>query len=224
MKIKDRPVTDTSIQRIHGWRYWLLQPLALFIRLWFSTLRIKISKEDQRLLKELQGPTIMMFWHSQLFVMIEIRRRFLRGRRLFGLVSTSKDGAWLTAFSESLGIEVVRGSSNRRGAAALIELRRALDAGHDIAVTPDGPRGPAGRVKPGVVLLAQHTDAALLIGSCRFEKAWRLKSWDRLRIPKPFSTLSLRIKYHHSFKSLGCDSVQAATDVIESQLRSLGEI
>ena len=82
----------------------------------------------------------------------------------------------------------VRGSSSRRGATALLQLSSALEGGEDVAVTPDGPRGPCYRLGPGVVFLARQTGAAILPIHVEYSRAIRLKSWDRFMIPWPFST------------------------------------
>ena len=214
---------NALVHQIRGWRYWLLQPIAVLIRLWGSTLRIELYDADRQLLTNRTRSRIFLFWHNRLSMVSEIRRRLLPKEKVVGLVSTSRDGAWLTAFFETLGIQVVRGSSSRRGVAGMLGLRQALASGYDVAVTPDGPRGPSEHVKPGALWLAERTDAPLLLISCRFTKAWRLKNWDRLYIPKPFSKLVIRIRAYDSFKNLGCDSALAATGVIESQLKLLSK-
>jgi lysophospholipid acyltransferase (LPLAT)-like uncharacterized protein len=85
------------------------------------------------------------------------------------------------------GLGAVRGSSSRRAVAALIGMKRALKDGQDVCITPDGPRGPRYSFHPGVVKLAESSGAAIVPIHAHFSSAWRLKSWDRLVIPKPFS-------------------------------------
>ena len=85
------------------------------------------------------------------------------------------------------GLGAVRGSSSRRGVAALIGLKRALIDGHDVCLTPDGPRGPRYQIQAGFVKLAQASGSPVVPVHVRFSSAWRLKSWDRFVIPKPFS-------------------------------------
>ena len=87
----------------------------------------------------------------------------------------------------------VRGSSSRRGATAMRELLEKVAAGHDIAITPDGPRGPAGELGPGLVYLAQKAAIPILPCHARFHGAVRLNTWDRFAIPLPFSKLEVTL-------------------------------
>ena len=106
---------------------------------------------------------------------------------LAALISASKDGALLAAVLRSFGVEAVRGSSSRRGGQALLELTSWAGRGYDLAVTPDGPRGPRHIVQDGVMALAQVTGLPIIPYSCRLGWKIQLKSWDRFQIPLPFS-------------------------------------
>ncbi len=106
---------------------------------------------------------------------------------LAALISASKDGALLTAILQAFGVQVVRGSSSRRGAQALLELTSWAERGYDLAVTPDGPRGPCYVVQEGVMALAQVTGLPIIPYSCQLGWKLRVKSWDRFQIPLPFS-------------------------------------
>jgi len=111
--------------------------------------------------------------------------------RLAALISASKDGALLAALLESYRVQPVRGSSSRRGAQALIELTSWAERGYDLAVTPDGPRGPCYSMQPGVITLAQMTGLPILPASYRLSWKIKLKSWDRFQIPLPFARCDL---------------------------------
>ena len=111
---------------------------------------------------------------------------------MYALVSASQDGAWLTAFFALAGMRTVRGSSSRLGREAASALVDTLRQGHDIGVTPDGPRGPCYDLKPGAVIVARRTRAPLLLIGGEFFSAWRLRSWDRFYIPRPFSRVRMR--------------------------------
>ena len=89
------------------------------------------------------------------------------------------------------GLGAVRGSSSRRAVAALVGLKRALLEGLDVCLTPDGPRGPRYRIQPGIIKLAEATGAPIVPIHVRFSSAWRLKTWDRFVIPKPFSRVEV---------------------------------
>jgi lysophospholipid acyltransferase (LPLAT)-like uncharacterized protein len=103
------------------------------------------------------------------------------------LTSASRDGAIIAAVMKSFGLRSVRGSSSRRGTAALLALAGTLEAGEDVAVTPDGPRGPRYKLGPGVVFLARQTGAGILPIHIEYSRAVRLRSWDRFMIPLPFA-------------------------------------
>lgn len=134
-------------------------------------------------------PVIFAIWHNRLAYSVFVHRRFVREgapeRRLAALVSASRDGALLAAILEAFGVQPVRGSSSRRGAQALVELRSWAERGLDLALTPDGPRGPVYQVQPGVIAIAAITGRAIVPVS--LTKNWKLslRSWDRFQVPLP---------------------------------------
>lgn len=180
------------MHEISGWRRALLWPLGLLVRLWGMTLRFDATPEDIRAYTKKDEPVAMVLWHNRLFLAAEIVRRYRGGRPAYALVSASQDGAWLTAFFALAGLRTVRGSSSRLGREAATALVETLRAGHDIGITPDGPRGPCYELKPGGVIVARRTRAPLLLIGGEFFSAWQLRSWDRFYIPKPFSRVRMR--------------------------------
>src|SRR5690606_9214875 len=112
-------------------------------------------------------------------------------RKAVVLASASHDGAALASAMAVFGLGAVRGSSSRRGVAALIALKRALKSGVDVCITPDGPRGPRYGLQPGVVKLAASSGAPIIPIHVRFSSAWRLNTWDRFVLPKPFSRVHM---------------------------------
>jgi lysophospholipid acyltransferase (LPLAT)-like uncharacterized protein len=110
---------------------------------------------------------------------------------LAALVSASKDGGFLAAILERFGVQPVRGSSSRRGAQALLELTSWADRGYNLAITPDGPRGPRYQVQPGAISLAQVTGLPIVPVSYSLGAKIRLKSWDQFQIPLPFSRCTM---------------------------------
>lgn len=137
-----------------------------------------------------QDKIIFAIWHNRLALSLILYRRYVarrdRTRRLVALVSASRDGGLLTRVLELFEVRPVRGSSSRRGAQALRELVTLGRAGHDLALTPDGPRGPRYVVQEGVISAAQLTGLAIV--PVAYHLNWRieLKSWDRFQIPLPF--------------------------------------
>jgi lysophospholipid acyltransferase (LPLAT)-like uncharacterized protein len=126
------------------------------------------------------------------------------------LISEHRDGEIVARAAESLGYELIRGSTTRGGGRALISLVRELSAGHEIAITPDGPRGPAGKFAPGALVAAQRSDSFILPVAVSASRAWRLKSWDRFMIPKPFARVT--IAYGVPTKVTATDSRAAADE------------
>jgi lysophospholipid acyltransferase (LPLAT)-like uncharacterized protein len=134
---------------------------------------------------------IYCVWHNRLPLCLEVYRLYvcrLGGPgRMAAMVSASKDGGLLASVLEWNGVQPVRGSTSRRGRQALLELVTWAERGHDLAITPDGPRGPCYVVQDGVISLAQLTGLPIVPVSYRLAWKIRLKSWDRFQIPLPFT-------------------------------------
>lgn len=164
----------------------------MLMKLWGMSLRFDETPEDIAAYTKHDEPVVMVLWHNRLFLAAEIVRRYRKGRVPYALVSASQDGAWLTAFFALVGLRTVRGSSSRFGREAATELVELLRAGNDIGITPDGPRGPCYEVKPGAIIVPRRTGAPLLLIGGEFSAAWRLGSWDRFYVPRPFSRVRMR--------------------------------
>jgi lysophospholipid acyltransferase (LPLAT)-like uncharacterized protein len=161
--------------------------IAALIRVIGWTLRMTIEDRCRLSDPKFKQPMIWTFWHNRMLVVPLLKDRHARHRTGTVLSSASRDGAIIAAVMKSFDLKSVRGSTSRRGAAALLELTGALEAGCDVAVTPDGPRGPCYKLGQGVVFLARQTGAAILPIHIEYSRALRLKSWDRFMIPLPFS-------------------------------------
>ncbi len=186
-------VKNTKIHELENWRVWLLWPLSAVMKLWGRTMRIRgETPEDLVRMRDTGRPTVVLFWHNRLFLAAEGYRRYRKPHPMFGLVSASRDGAWLAAFFRLAGLGAVRGSSSRRGREALRELIRRVREGADVAITPDGPRGPVYSFKAGPAAVARGSGGRLLLVGALYSRAWHLKSWDRFVLPCPFSKVTLR--------------------------------
>ncbi len=183
---------SASVNEVTGWRWLLLWLLAAVLRVWGRTLRFEADAATVERLTKSDEPVAVVLWHNRLFLSAEFFRRYRTRRKVYGLVSASKDGAWLAAFYRLIGIEPVRGSSSNFGREAGRMLIEVMRQGHDIGITPDGPRGPMYTVEPGVLVVTRRLGAPMVLMGAAFTRAWRLKSWDRFYIPVPFS----RIKMH----------------------------
>lgn len=128
---------------------------------------------------------ILAFWHRHLLLM----PYSYRGKGISVLVSQSRDGELIARTVARLGIDSSRGSSSRGGAAGMRSLLRKAGEGYDLAFTPDGPRGPAGEVQPGVILAAAATGVPIQPVAVAATRVKRLRSWDRFVIPLPLSTV-----------------------------------
>jgi lysophospholipid acyltransferase (LPLAT)-like uncharacterized protein len=138
------------------------------------------------------GPVIVCCWHNRLAVCMRGYFEYCRPRNptagMAALVSASKDGAFLASILECFHVQPVRGSSSRRGPQALLELTTWAERGYDLAITPDGPRGPRYVVQPGIMSLAQVTGLPILPGSFYLHSKIQIqRSWDKFQIPFPFS-------------------------------------
>jgi len=179
-------------------QFTLRQRITLFLISWIgylavrvigSTLRYRVSLTDPTLdLSDLQK-LICPFWHRCVLP----ATYFFRNRGFAVMTSRSFDGEYIARIIESFGFKAVRGSSSRGGASALLQLHDIVNNGGIAAFTIDGPRGPRYVAKPGPVLLAKNTGAAILPFYVGLENPWVLKSWDALMIPKPFSRALIRV-------------------------------
>jgi len=181
-----------SINEVSGWKRAVLWLLALLLRLWGRTLRFDADAATHARLAFADEPAALVIWHNRLFVSAEYFRRYRTRRKVYALVSASRDGAWLAAFYRLIGLIPVRGSSSNFGREAGKALIEVMRAGHDIGITPDGPRGPMYVVEPGVLVVTRRTNAPMVLVGVEFTVAGRLKSWDRFYVPAPFSRVIMR--------------------------------
>ena len=132
-------------------------------------------------------PFIFSLWHGQLLPLIWHHR----GEHVAILVSEHHDGELIARLAKSIGYRLIRGSSSRGGERALLALAKVLREGKEVAVTPDGPRGPARSYAPGALIAAQRAGAPILPVAAHADSAWRLSSWDKFLIPKPFARVTI---------------------------------
>jgi lysophospholipid acyltransferase (LPLAT)-like uncharacterized protein len=171
---------------------------ANLARLIFSTIRLRMNDRSGFLTSPPEGPRIMVFWHNRIpAISIGFLRHYPRRhptrKGVSVLTSPSKDGDILAGVMANLGMGSVRGSSSRRGSTAIRELTALLESGVDLAITPDGPRGPKYSLGPGAVFLSQKTGIPIMLLHARYHNAIRLKTWDNFAIPLPFSRVDITI-------------------------------
>lgn len=139
-------------------------------------------------------PVIFVLWHNQILVSPFLWRKMFPRRKVVVLASASKDGAVLASAVGVFKVGAVHGSSSRRGAAALVALRRAAKEGKDLVFTPDGPRGPKYQLQPGVIKIAQTTGLPVVGLRFQYRSHWTLKTWDSFQVPKPFSRVKVIVE------------------------------
>jgi lysophospholipid acyltransferase (LPLAT)-like uncharacterized protein len=127
------------------------------------------------------GRCVFVAWHEYMLMAIMLRG----GPHMLALASRHDDGEIITQAMQHLGWHVARGSSARGGTLALTRMLR--DDTHSLIITPDGPRGPRRTFSPGAIYLASRLGLPLVCVGYGFERPWRLRSWDRFAIPRPFS-------------------------------------
>ena len=173
-----------------GWRVragivlgrWLVQALAM-------TWRVRVvGREGLDGLRRSKTPFVFVLWHGEMLPCLMAHRN----EGIAILISEHQDGEIIARIAEGLGYAPsVRGSSTRGAARALLQLVRTLEAGRDVGVTPDGPRGPAKQLAPGALAAAQRAKAPLVALRAHAEWAWRFRSWDRFMVPKPFARVTI---------------------------------
>jgi lysophospholipid acyltransferase (LPLAT)-like uncharacterized protein len=179
------------VRHVGTWQRTLLAPLGWLVKLWCRSLRFDADPESLAIYRRNDIPVAFVLWHNRLFLAGEIIRRY-RTRKAYALVSASKDGAWLEAFFDMVGLHCVRGSSSKLGREAASGMIEKFREGNDIGITPDGPRGPCYDFKPGALIVARRAHGAMLLIGAGFSSRWQLKSWDRFILPLPFSKIRLR--------------------------------
>jgi lysophospholipid acyltransferase (LPLAT)-like uncharacterized protein len=167
---------------------WIVRAGAAIIRLLAVTWRVREVNGDVYRNALANGQRVIYaFWHGELLALLWHHRR----EPIAVVISEHRDGEIIARICERFGYATVRGSSSRGASRALIGLVRAVASGLNGAVTPDGPRGPAHVFAPGAAIAAQRTGAPILPIRVRASRAWRMRSWDRFLIPKPFARVDI---------------------------------
>ncbi|MGB1656832.1 MAG: lysophospholipid acyltransferase family protein [Longimicrobiales bacterium] len=156
----------------------------------FMTTRVeRIGVEHYLQFREVEQPIMFVFWHGQLLPLVHYHRH----EGIMVLVSEHDDGEYVTRVIHRHGFGTVRGSSTRGGSKGLKGLVRAAKQGRDLAVTPDGPKGPPGVFKPGALAAAQMCGLPVVPIALTASAGYRFRSWDGFLLPRPFSRI--RIEY-----------------------------
>jgi hypothetical protein len=191
---------------------------AIALRLLAGTLRVRREEAAVAPLWAARAPLIYAMWHGRLLLL-----PYLYGHRgAHVLTSRSRDGELVARWIRRFGLEPVRGSSSRGGADAVRLLARAIRAGREVVVVPDGPRGPREVLKPGVIALARLSGAPIVPTAVGASREWRLRSWDEFRIPQPFARCVVRFgEPIHVSRAADRPGEEAVRKEVEAALRGL---
>ncbi len=190
---------------------------SILLKALARTLRFELKDEAGCYDNNRQRPVIVCIWHNRILgaVLGDYRANLRKRIPLSVLTSASKDGGWLAAIAGRFRMGAVRGSSSRRGAAAVLEISRHLGGGGDIAITPDGPRGPNYSIAPGILYLARHAGVSILPMEVQISSYWKIgKKWDALWIPKPFSRIT--VTFHKALEIV--NSVEEETPRLDAAM------
>ncbi len=178
--------------KITGWRArWLIALGFRLLQIWARTLRYEIDDRSNLIGTPVTENYVGSLWHNRLLLISYVLKRFAPHRPGAGLISASRDGDLVADLTQRFGFDVVRGSSSRLGTSGMLELTNVLASGRDVLITPDGPRGPAYELGPGIVFLAQKSGAAVVPVNMEYSSCWRVKSWDRFVLPRPFAKVRI---------------------------------
>jgi lysophospholipid acyltransferase (LPLAT)-like uncharacterized protein len=183
-----------KVQKVGWLTLVLLWVLALFAKLYYATLRFRLSEEDREMLSENSTQVVLAIWHNRILLSPLCARGYRDKRPIYAAISASKDGALISAFIGMLGVRSRRGSSSRGAAKVAMELMHVLKSGDDIAITPDGPRGPIYSFHEGAASLALTAKVPVVLVCPNPRGGWRANSWDGFYVPYPFSRVDLRTK------------------------------
>ena len=171
--------------------YRLIPVCYYLLRLYLSLLRIRVAGEEIALgcLAD-YGRVIVAVWHQRFLPALAYVTKF-RNFEPIVMISQSKDGELAARLAQRLGLVPVRGSSTRGGETALAAILKALKKNPAVIHIVDGPQGPKGIVKPGLISMAQMSGAVILPVFVSANRAWIMGSWDRFLVPKPFSKVTI---------------------------------
>jgi hypothetical protein len=159
---------------------WALKALG-------ATWRVRVHGWDAYKARHAAGErVVLVLWHGQMLVCARAH-----ALPIAVMISEHRDGEIIARVLQLLGHSAVRGSSSRGGARALLEAVRVMAGGRDVAITPDGPRGPRHSFAPGALALAFRANAPVVSLVASVDRLWRLRSWDGFEIPKPFARVTV---------------------------------
>jgi lysophospholipid acyltransferase (LPLAT)-like uncharacterized protein len=177
-------VSDTVSRKVA----WSSRFGAAFIATIARTWRFRVVNASAYAAERDAGrAVVLVLWHGEMLPLLY----YHRNRQISVLVSEHGDGEIIARILQAFGFRLIRGSTSRGAARALIAVDRELRAGFDVGLTPDGPRGPRHSVAPGALLAAHRAGVALMPLAASASRCWQLGSWDRFMIPKQIALVTI---------------------------------
>ncbi len=141
-----------------------------------------------------KSPMIMACWHGELLSVLLGYISYKKNIKLDSVISGHNDGEIIARVISLFGGGTIRGSSTRGGMRVIKDSFKSLDLGRDLAITPDGPKGPRHSVADGIVLISKKKNVPIVVCNCKPTSYWQFNSWDKFIIPKPFCTLDFYVQ------------------------------
>lgn len=194
---------------------WSIRLGTLVLKALAATWRIRVVGRTPSRDRAARGEpaVVLCLWHGQMLPILCAHR----GEPCTVLVSEHRDGEIIARILAAFGFSAARGSSTRGGSRALLQLVQRVRDGHDIAITPDGPRGPRRTMAPGALLIAQRTGSPLVPLVAHASSVWRLRTWDAFEIPKPFARVTV---LYDAPRTIAADSARDAA----AQAEAFGDV
>lgn len=180
----------------------IIRFLALLTRFQFNIAPQCLQKLENN------EPFVIVFWHGELLFQPFVFQKFAKNKAVWVLISKHFDGEIISSAVRYFGIQSLRGSSSKGGIKALQHAIEKIQQNAYVVITPDGPRGPYHSVADGAVLLAQKTQVPVVVVRILYRNAWECKSWDKFKIPKPFSKVEFIIKEPFSLESMEMETAR----------------
>ncbi len=175
---------------IDKFKLWIIPKIVyLLVALTNKSIRLKVIGDNNLYNINKNDPLLLAFWHGQMIIPIY----YFRNKNYFTLASLSKDGEYITRVIKKFGWKVVRGSSSKGGSRSILKLYKKLLKGETTVLTPDGPQGPAYKVKPGIVYLQEKSKAEIIVLGVAIDKKIVANSWDNFNVPYPFTKAVIKI-------------------------------
>ena len=201
-------------------QYWLITRILLVL-IRFTGRTTRLQSLNHEVLKSTQkkyGSVIVATWHQNIYFSIWL----LRKQELTALISSSDDGEAIYEIFAHYNYQAVRGSTTRGGIKALKKLIKLQKKKKSVAITPDGPLGPPGKIQSGVILLAKYAGVPIIPWHYEANHQWNLNSWDRHKIPKPFSKIiEVFGEPFHVPKNLPTEDVPIFCEKLEKILKEI---